>query len=688
MSIGKKILLSLLGLSLLVTLLLCTVSIYGFYDIKATFQEENKVAIDELYEKNVTEITKSSSKLAVSLADYYAQTININFERIMGELNTLKGDIETLYNNGGTNSPLPIRRHQEYIISQAADINAEEVRQTLKVLSATTPMFDNILSIEPNISLAYLVLENGMAISSTNIFYESVEKSDMRTRKWYKDAVAAGTSRWSDLYIGTDSRNYVTCATPIYDKQGTLLGVLAFDLRVSEISEKTLNVKNSSFVSAFIMNRQGSVLLSSQEIKETENEPFFEKFISSIDLKTAVSAYYSDDRSIIGYAQIKSTDWLMVTVLDYDLMMAPVRSVADSVSNTGAKMEQVIIDETQKVFIIFLIIILPLLILVFMTATRLSKSITKPVGILADGAKMIGDGNLDYEFTDLGTDEMGMLAATFNGMTLRLKEYMGQVAKSAAEKQRLESELDVARNIQLGMLPKMIDCPGYDVTGMMLPAKEVGGDFYDFFMVGEDKLCFVVADVSGKGVGAALFMTVAKMVIKTAAQANTGTVDELLSMANNLLCEENPAQLFVTAYVGIMDLETGEVSYACAGHNPPVIIHRDGTVEFIPIKHKLPLAAMEGIKYPIMHMQLLEGETFVLYTDGVTEATNKDNELYGDARLLEIVKVVQGSSIHEVIHGIKADVDIFVAEAPQFDDITIMAIRKISQETRESQDEK
>ncbi|ATW23618.1 SpoIIE family protein phosphatase [Candidatus Formimonas warabiya] len=680
MRIGKKILLSLLGLALLVTILLGAVSFYGFSDIKATFQEENKTAIDELYKKNVAEITQSSSKLAISLANYNAQTINIDFERIMGELKTMKGDIETLYKNGGTTDYTSLSRYEEYIISQAANPSKKEIDQTLKTLSAATPMFDNILRIEPKISLAYLVLENGMVISSSDTFYEAVEKADMRTRAWYKDAVAAGTVHWSDLYSGTDSRSYVTCATPVYDQKGTLIGVLAFDLRVSEISEKVLNVENSSYIASFIMNRNGTVLLSSLDLEETANKPYFQKLISSMDLKTAKSDYYADDSSIIGYAPIKSTDWLLVTVLDFNLMMAPVQSVAKSVSATGAKMAQVITEETTKVLVVFLMIILALVLLVFITATRLSKSITKPVEILANGAKVIGEGNLDYEFADLGRDEMGMLAATINGMTVRLKEYMGQVAKAAAEKQRLESELDVARSIQLGMLPKRIDCPGYDVSGMMLPAKEVGGDFYDFFLVGEDKLCFVVADVSGKGVGAALFMTIAKMVIKTAAQANNVTVNELLGIANNLLCQENPAELFVTAYVGIMDIDTGEASYACAGHNPPVISHRDGTVEFIPVKNKLPLAAMEETKYPIMHMRLLEGETLILYTDGVTEATNRENELYGDARLLSIVKELHGATIHEVIHGVKANVDLFVAEAPQFDDITIVAIRRIGKE--------
>ncbi|WP_061213596.1 cache domain-containing protein [Syntrophomonas wolfei] len=447
MSIGKKILFSLLGLSLLVTLLLCAISIYGFNDIKATFQQENKTAIDDLYEKNVAEITKSSSKLAISLANYYAQTINIDFERIMGELNTMKGGIETLYNSGGTTHAIPISRYEEYIISQAAHPSQQEVNRTLNVLGAATPMFDNILKIEPKISLAYLVLENGMVISSTKTFYPAVEKADMRTRDWYKDAVKAGTVNWSDLYTGTDNRSYVTCATPIHDKKGQLVGVLAFDLRVSEISEKTLNTGDNTYIAAFIMNRQGHVLLSSLDVKATEKQPYFEKFIKNIDLMTTISDYYSDDSSIIGYAQIKSTDWLLVTVLDYEMMMAPVQAVAESVSATGDKMEQVISDETRRVFFVFLIIILVLLPLVFMTATRLSRSITRPVEILADGARVIGEGNLDYEFADLGTDEMGMLATTFNGMIVRLKEYMEAVARSAADKQRLESELEVARDI-------------------------------------------------------------------------------------------------------------------------------------------------------------------------------------------------------------------------------------------------
>lgn len=678
MKIGRKILLSLLGLALLVILLLCTVSVSGFRDIQTTFRAENKTAIDDLYEQNVAEITQSGSKLAVSLAGYYAQTMNIDFTRIMGELSSMKGDLETVYRTGGTLNPEPISRYEEFIISQAATLSQAEADETLQLLSAATPMFDHILAIEPNISLAYIVLENGMVISSTDTFYEAVEKADMRTRNWYKDAVKAGTAHWSELYSGTDSRSYITCATPVFAADQSLVGVLAFDLRVSEISEKVLSVQNSAYQDAFILNRDGTVLLSSVGLEQTSRQPYFDHFLKSVDLNASTSGYYADDSAIIGYDWIDSTGWLMVTVLDYDLMMAPVHSVAESVSAAGTKMQEAITTETQKVLVVFLLVTLGLLALVILTAAQLSKSITKPIARLTDGAKKIGQGDLDYAFDNPGTDEMGMLASTFNGMTVRLKEYMGEVARSAAEKQRLESELDLARSIQLGMLPKKIDCPGYEIAGMMLPAKEVGGDFYDFFQVGDDKLCFVVADVSGKGVGAALFMTVAKMVIKTAAQTKDVRVDQLLGTANDLLCQENPAELFVTAYVGIVDLTTGDISYACAGHNPPILVRRDGETAFIPVTPKLPLAGMEHMRYQSQQIRLNKGETLFLYTDGVTEATDRQENMYGNDRLLQTVKNRQVSPAEQMVRFVKADIDEFVAGAPQFDDITLLVIRRIA----------
>lgn len=676
MKIGRKILLSLLGLALLVILLLCMVSVSGFHDIQTTFQEENATTINDLYKQNVAEITQSSSKLAVSLAGYYAQTMNIDFTRIMGELSSMKGDLETVYQTGGTLNPAPISRYEEYIISHAATLSQAEVEETLRLLSAATPMFDHILAIEPNISLAYVVLENGMVISSTDTFYEAVEKADMRTRDWYKDAVKAGTAHWSELYNGTDSRSYITCATPVYATDHSLVGVLAFDLRVSEISEKVLSIQNSAYEDAFIMNRNGTVLLSSIGVEQTSQQLYFDRFLQSVDLNASTSGCYADDSAIIGYDSIDSTGWLMVTVLDYDLMMAPVHSVAESVSAAGAKMQASISADTQKVLVVFLIITLLLLALVFLTATQLSKSITKPIAKLIGGARKIGQGDLNYTFDNPGTDEMGMLAATFNGMTVRLKEYMNEVARSAAEKQRLESELDLARSIQLGMLPKKIDCPGYEFAGMMLPAKEVGGDFYDFFRVGDDKLCFVIADVSGKGVGAALFMTVAKMVIKTAAQTKNVRVDQLLGTANDLLCQENPAELFVTAYVGIVDLTTGEISYSCAGHNPPILIRRDGTVAFVPVAPKLPLAGMEHMQYQSRQIRLNKGEALFLYTDGVTEATDQQENMYGNDRLLRTVKNLQTASVENIVRFVKTDIDAFVAGAPQFDDITLLVIRR------------
>lgn len=682
MSIGKKIRYSLLGLALLVGVLVCGISIYSFMDMKTTFQRENKKVTDRLYEENVEEITGSSAKLAVSLAKYYGQTINLDFERIMGELNTLKGSIQTLYNGEGTNQYTAIRRHKEYIISQAADISGSEVQKTIEQLSGATPMFDNILKVEPNISLAYLVLENGMVVSSTDTFYEDVEKADMRQRDWYQDTLSADALHWSELYTGTDGRYYITCSIPVKDGDENTIGVLAFDIRAEEISGKILNSDDESFVSAFIMSSSGEILLSSLGNDKVKEEPYYNNLTASILKNKESSGYYTDDSSILGYSKVESTGWILVTALDYEKMMAPVNTVAKSVSESGKTLNTIIVNKIKDILVVFAFIVIIVFVIILFLSSLVSRSVTQPVEVLAQGAKIIGDGNLEYEIEDLGTDEIGMLADTVNAMTVRLRDYIDQVTKAAAEKQRLSSELDVARSIQLGMLPKEMECPGYDIYGMMLPAKEVGGDFYDYFRISEDKVCVVAADVSGKGVGAALFMTVAKMVIKTAAQGDV-PIEDLLAIANNLLCSENPAELFVTAFVGVIEMESGHMKYACAGHNPPVLIQKDGTAAFLPVKHKLPLAAMEGIQYPCMETEIGMETIMLLYTDGVTEATNAGQELYGDDRLLAAAGKLTSREVKDVVKEIKADVDGFVKEAPQFDDITLIAVRRAKGDGRE-----
>jgi len=248
---------------------------------------------------------------------------------------------------------------------------------------------------------------------------------------------------------------------------------------------------------------------------------------------------------------------------------------------------------------------------------------------------------------------------------------------SVAREMKSSAELNVATNIQKSMLPCIFPafperCE-FDIYATMDPAKEVGGDFYDFFMVDDRHLAIVMADVSGKGVPAALFMVIGKTLIKdhTLPDRDLG---EVFSKVNNLLCESNSEGLFITAFEGVLDLVTGEFNFVNAGHEMPFICKAGGNFEPYKIRPGFVLAGMEDMKYKAGTMHLDPGDKIFQYTDGVTEATNANNELYGMERLDAILNKVKDETPHGILPAIKEDIDKFVGEAPQFDDITMLCL--------------
>ncbi|HEX3030477.1 MAG TPA: SpoIIE family protein phosphatase, partial [Clostridia bacterium] len=229
----------------------------------------------------------------------------------------------------------------------------------------------------------------------------------------------------------------------------------------------------------------------------------------------------------------------------------------------------------------------------------LSKRITNPLTKLNKGAEVIGNGDLDYFINVKTGDEIEDLAYAFNNMTSRLKENIENLKATTAEKERIQSELKIAQKIQTSMLPRIFppfpERKEFSLFALMEPAKEVGGDFYDFFLISENKLCFVIGDVSGKGVPAALFMVIAKTLIKNQALSGCSAAETLFN-ANNLLCMENEEMMFVTVFIGILNTETGEMEYSNAGHNPPLICRKGGEFEYIKPKKSFVLAGMENFK--------------------------------------------------------------------------------------------
>lgn len=284
----------------------------------------------------------------------------------------------------------------------------------------------------------------------------------------------------------------------------------------------------------------------------------------------------------------------------------------------------------------------------------------------------ITSGNLDTVVDVRTNEEFASLSDDINSTVLTLKRY---IAEAAA---RIDRELEFAKSIQHSALPTVFppypNHSEFDLYAAMDTAKEVGGDFYDFYFVGENKLGFLIADVSGKGIPAAMFMMTAKTIIKGYAEAGR-PVDEVFTVANEKLCESNEAGMFVTAWMGVLDIVSGKVEFANAGHNPPLVRHAGGTFEYLRTRPNLVIAGMDGLRYRKNELALSAGDEIFLYTDGVTEATNFQNELYGEERLAALLNSLHGLTGEELCCAVKADIAAFVGDAPQFDDITMLCLK-------------
>ena len=340
------------------------------------------------------------------------------------------------------------------------------------------------------------------------------------------------------------------------------------------------------------------------------------------------------------------------------------------------------ISETLNRYLFTTIAITVLIVAAFMSIfiTIMRRTITDPLKTIAQETQAFSQSEIEISKVLPNfrkTDEIGQLASSIYQMELDIQQYVTNLTAITAEKERIGAELNVATNIQSSMLPCIFpafpDRNELDIYASMNPAKEVGGDFYDFFMVDEKHIAIVMADVSGKGVPAALFMVIGKTLIKDHTQLQMDLSD-VFSEVNNLLCESNSEGLFITAFEGVLDLETGEFTFVNAGHEMPFIYRKGEGYSPYKIRPGFVLAGMEDVRFKGGSLQLNVGDKIFQYTDGVTEATDANNGLFGMERLEATLNTCCDFTPEETIRKVKADVDAFVGEAPQFDDITMLCL--------------
>lgn len=328
------------------------------------------------------------------------------------------------------------------------------------------------------------------------------------------------------------------------------------------------------------------------------------------------------------------------------------------------------------VFEVGMLLVGLVLVVVTLLTGKLSRRISDPIRQLETDVQKISDGDLSIRTQVHTNDEIGSLADSFNSMADSLQQHIEEMKEITAKEERMAGELFAAKTIQASMLPQDFDqfSEGRDFTlyAMMDPAKEVGGDLYDYFMVDEDHLCLVIADVSGKGIPASLFMVVTKILIKLRTKLG-GSPAEVLADVNARLCENNGGELFVTVWLTMIELSTGKAISSNAGHEHPLIRRgRDGAFEISKYRHSPAVAIMEGMKFSEHEFLLEPGDCLFVYTDGVPEATNLQDEMFGEERLTDALNQDPDAPVKDLLIRVKDEIDRFVGDAVQFDDITML----------------
>lgn len=353
----------------------------------------------------------------------------------------------------------------------------------------------------------------------------------------------------------------------------------------------------------------------------------------------------------------------------------------------GADMSMKVIDDTLRGYILLVSAISLLIFSTFITIYLLflNKTIINPLQVIVDNATDFVNINMDENLGEIVAlnidvktgDEIEILAEAFNKMTRDISRYIKELTSITSERERVETELRIAKLIQEGMLPRNFNFPGRDEFSLyasMRSAKNVGGDFYDFFFVDEDTFCITIGDVSGKGVPAALFMAMTKATVKDLVLRRL-PVDEVMTEANINLCKNNEQGMFVTLFIAIINVKTGEFQWCDAGHNPTIIWKKNGSVELLTGKKGFVCAGLETAKYKMNESCIKKGDIIYLYTDGITEANNTLAEFYGEDRLITFIESQKDRNIKSLCASVLDDVDKFSHEEPQFDDITMLGFK-------------
>ena len=661
--------------------------------------------VDEFQQTNITLGVNASAVAKDSLLsqaeDYLerlvikqAQAANAEFYSMNRVVTESTQFTQSLYENSDNfvGKPIPKPDETEMDVACQKYFLVKGVRETeavmneVNILSNCEYSFAPFLENNENLHNIYIGTESGISYrySRSNKYNEDY---DPRTRDWYIAAMEnPDTLVWLPTYLDSYGRTCITAAMSYRDKNGKLAGVVASDMLLTSIIDEIMSLKIGETGSCFVLDADQN-FIAHQDMSDEDFDPdladhFLDsKLINALASQDSgiVETTYDGDNCYVAFARMPETGWIFCASIETAEVTAPAEKAKTESDELTEISQQGMQEKLFGIYRLFMIYFAIIGIIVIMISFAVSGTITRPIQKLSKNVQAIGKGNFNQKIPVESNDEVGQLALRFNDMQDDLKAYVRNIEEVTAEKERIGAELSVATQIQADMLPRVFpafpDRKEFDIYATMNPAKEVGGDFYDFFLADEDHLALVMADVSGKGVPAALFMVIAKTLIKNHTQASSDfSPAEILSNVNDQLCEGNEAGLFVTVWLAIINLKTGKGIAANAGHEHPVIRRAGGEYELVVYKHSPAVATMEGLPFREHTFEIHPGDSLYVYTDGVPEATNVNEELYGTDRMLEALNKEPGAEPKKILHNVKVSVDEFVGTAPQFDDITMLGL--------------
>ena len=586
--------------------------------------------------------------------------------------------------------------------------NVPEVEKNLQHPDDLYAITERILKLNPNITGSAIAFEpnyykeKGLWYSPYSYREDSVtivskqlgnKDYEYHYMDWYQIPKLLGTPYWSEPYFDTGGgeKPMTTYSLPLYDSMGNLYAIITADVSLDWLSDMThrmdsLNNVDNTMMNderhaySFIISRGGTYITHPNKERilnetifsycmETDTEKDDSLAYEMIEGKEDYGGFREDGQAkFVFFAPIKHVGWSMATVI-------PMKELY----------------EAGNIFSVVILILMAIgIVVVFLVCYHTIIRMTKPLTRFACSADEIAQGKIDVPLPIITThDEMRRLHDSFKTMQFSLMDQIEEVKQINEQKGRIESELMIARNIQMSMLPKTFPAfpnrDDVDIYGMLTPAKEVGGDLYDFF-IRDEKLYFCIGDVSGKGVPASLLMAVTRSLFRSVSVHNSSPA-YIVSQINDAMAETNDTMMFVTLFVGVLDLPTGRLRYCNAGHCAPVLT--GAGVGLLNIKPNLPLGIMGGYKFEAQESIIFPGTTIFLYTDGLTEAENVDKELFDEQRMLDVCQNIYEHQLADTTPPLFVDamtdaVHDFVKEAEQSDDLTMLAIRytKIKEETR------